>query len=189
MNDFDFLLVDDAVSKLYQDKIEHEILNIPWQYQKNIATGYSYHPHPTMGFFHSLFNSGQPQSQRFYSLFPLLLEACEKGGVPFTQMLRVQTFMHVPYQPAAKYDGIHLNIPDPHIVGLYYVNDTDGDTVLFDKTTNEIPYGTLTDDHEINEYVRVSPKKGRMLFFNGNRWHSSTSPSKNIRCILTFDFI
>ena len=188
MDNFDFLIIDNAVSKLYQDKIEQEVLNVPWQYQPNIATGNSYHPNPTMGFYHSLFNYGQPQSPRFHSLFPLLLEACEKGSISFSKLLRVQTFMHVPYQPSDKYDGIHLNSPDPHIVGLYYANDSDGDTVLFDKTTNDIPYGQLQDESILKEYQRITPKKGRMVFFNGNRWHSATSPTRKIRCIITFDF-
>lgn len=185
---FDFLIVDDVVSKKYQDMIEQAALRWPWYYQSNIATGTYPRENATIGFCQSLFSDGRPLNDQFQPLFPLLLEGCEKANLEFAQLFRVQSFMHVPHQPAEKYDGPHINIPDPHIVGLYYVNDSDGDTVLFNQTWDDIPYGQLTDETQLSEYQRISPKKGRMLFFNGNRWHTSTSPTNKIRTIITFDF-
>jgi hypothetical protein len=185
---FDFLVIDDVISKKYQDIIEQATLKWPWFYQPNIATGKYFRENATIGFCHSLFSDGKPLNENFPSLFPILLEGCEKSNIDFNQLLRVQSFMHVPHQPHRKYDGPHINIPDPHIVGLYYVNDSEGDTVLFDQTWNDVPYGHLTDESVLTEYKRITPKKGRMLFFNGHRWHTSTSPTNKIRTIITFDF-
>ena len=51
------------------------------------------------------------------------------------------------------------------ITAIYYVNESDGDTYFFDndlKITNTI-----------------SPKKGRMVLFDSNNFHSSSSPIDN----------
>ena len=185
---FDYVVIDDVISPKYQDMIESMSTKWPWYFQPNIATGKHFRENATIGFCLSIFNEGRPINEFFQPLFPLLLEGCEKAKIDYNQMLRVQSFMHVPNQPARKYDGPHINIPDPHIVGLYYVNDSQGDTVLFNQTWEDVPYGHLTDESMLTEYQRIAPKKGRMLFFNGMRWHSSTSPKESIRTIVTFDF-
>ncbi len=45
---------------------------------------------------------------------------------------------------------------------LYYVNDSDGDTYFFNK--------------ELDVTYRISPKKGSMVVFESNEFHSSSSP-------------
>ena len=51
------------------------------------------------------------------------------------------------------------------ITALYYVNDSDGDTYFF--------------DNELNITNTMTPKKGRMVFFDSNKLHSSSSPIDN----------
>jgi ectoine hydroxylase-related dioxygenase (phytanoyl-CoA dioxygenase family) len=60
-------------------------------------------------------------------------------------------------------------------VCLYYVTDSDGDTIFFDDNENEIK--------------RVSPKKGRIAFFDGTINHCSSNPTKLHRSVINFDFI
>lgn len=45
---------------------------------------------------------------------------------------------------------------------IYYVNDSDGDTHFFDE--------------ELNITNKITPKKGRMVLFDSNVLHSSSSP-------------
>ncbi len=65
----------------------------------------------------------------------------------------------------------HKDFDLEHTVALYYVNDSDGDTILFNK------------DMTIKE--KVSPKAGRLLFFNGNILHTGSHPvlSKYRMCV------
>ena len=61
----------------------------------------------------------------------------------------------------------HIDIPDrEHFNCVYYVNDSDGDTILYE------------DDGE-TEMVRVKPKKGRIVFFRGDILHSAGIPQKS----------
>jgi len=72
----------------------------------------------------------------------------------------------------------HYDLQDRnHFVCIYYVNDSDGDTLFFDNEKN------------CNVIGRVSPKKGRLLFFNGNMLHASQHPLKSSeRVVINMDF-
>ena len=68
----------------------------------------------------------------------------------------------------------HVDIYLPHWVFLYYVNDSEGDTVFYNDSGDEIK--------------RVSPKKGRVAFFNGEIYHSATKPKSQSRAVININF-
>jgi len=72
----------------------------------------------------------------------------------------------------------HVDTTSEHLVFLYYVNDSDGDTYIWDRYGEEL-------------LTRVSPERGRILVFDGFHYHASSPPSKsearivinsNVRC-------
>ncbi len=65
---------------------------------------------------------------------------------------------------------------------LFYVNDSDGDTFIFDKTyTGENP-GKL----EIVE--RITPKAGTAVLFDSYRYHASSTPTSGKRSAINIIF-
>ena len=72
-------------------------------------------------------------------------------------------------------DDIHTDMLTPHLVCLYYINDSDGDTIMFDDNNNEIR--------------RITPKKGRIVFFDGSIKHCSSPPTKTHRAIINFNIL
>ena len=64
-----------------------------------------------------------------------------------------------------------------NIVCLYYVNDSDGDTIFFDNKK------------KLNITKKVSPKKGRFIIFDGDILHTGKHPikSKN-RLVININF-
>ena len=54
---------------------------------------------------------------------------------------------------------------------LYYVNDSDGDTIFYNEYFTGQPVGLVT------EQQRVTPKKGRAVIFDSNQIHSGSCPS------------
>ena len=76
-------------------------------------------------------------------------------------------------------------VPDtanrPHIAFLYYVNDSDGDTIIFNEKEGHIG--------ELTIKTRVSPKKGRLIIFGGNIYHAAGRPKKDIRCVINYNFV
>jgi hypothetical protein len=72
----------------------------------------------------------------------------------------------------------HVDLFEPHLVVLYYVNDSDGDTFLYEKGTTD------------NIIQRISPKKGKLVIFDGDYYHSSSPPQKNtVRIVINSDII
>jgi hypothetical protein len=72
----------------------------------------------------------------------------------------------------------HIDEPSvKHWVCIYYVNDSDGDTLFFDN------------EKDCNITDIISPKKGRFLFFKGNKLHTGKHPMNTyIRLVLNMDF-
>ena len=64
---------------------------------------------------------------------------------------------------------------------LYYVNDSDGDTIIFNEKAN---------NNDLTIANRVTPKKGTGIFFDSSYLHASTPPriSEN-RIVINFVFV
>lgn len=71
-----------------------------------------------------------------------------------------------------KYHAPHIDVANEDAFSMvYYLHDSDGDTILFDKKLSK--FGGHTDLVELD---RITPKKGRAVIFNSNRFHASSSP-------------
>jgi ectoine hydroxylase-related dioxygenase (phytanoyl-CoA dioxygenase family) len=78
----------------------------------------------------------------------------------------------------------HIDADISHLVFIYYVNDSDGDTVFFKQKFNGFPVKNL------DEEFRISPKAGTAVLFDGNQYHASSSPvNSDYRCVLNIDFL
>lgn len=88
------------------------------------------------------------------------------------------------------YHPPHVDVGNPDAFSMVYYlhDDTDGDTVIFDRQYN--PNNPSKKQHEgLNELVRVTPKKGRAVVFNSNRYHASSIPAEHERrCIINYCF-
>ena len=62
-----------------------------------------------------------------------LYTLAEKGGQDIKKMTRVRLGMHVPDGSWTGPHGPHVDQTRPHMVILYYCNDSDGDTFFFER--------------------------------------------------------
>lgn len=88
--------------------------------------------------------------------------------------------------------GINLPHTDwefPHYTFLYYANDSDGDTILF----NEMRDVRNKSEHQHDEFTikkRIMPKRGRAIIFNGLYYHSSSQPQyHDSRIVINMNFV
>src|SRR5210317_2434892 len=103
-------------------------------------------------------------------------------------ILEVRSFLQLPLNKEYIGEGVdtpHLDKTETHLVFLYYVCDSDGDTIIYNyrsKDKNDIPFF-----EDIKELKRITQKQGRVVVFNGLNWHTAEQPTKDIRCILNFN--
>ena len=103
-------------------------------------------------------------------------------------ILEVRSFLQLPLNKEYIGEGVdtpHLDKTEPHLVFLYYVNDSDGDTIIYNyksKSPTDIPFF-----EDVKEQKRVTPKQGRVVIFDGLYWHTAEQPTKDIRCIINFN--
>ena len=87
--------------------------------------------------------------------------------------LLARCFVSVPHETKLEHYAPHTDLNIEHTVMIYYVNDADGDTILFN------------DQGDIMK--SVTPKKGRVLVFDGSILHGGGIPKKGPRCIVNYD--
>lgn len=174
---YDNLLHPDIIDQIESFSLSN---NFPWYYTANISLPDSSKSLP--GLSHFFINSSHPPHSTYeYSFFYLniLYTLAHKRNINIEEIYNGRLFMHLP-NPNPGPNMIHTDMTNeegtiPHLVCLYYVTDSDGDTILYK-------------DDKKTELQRVSPKKGRVVFFDGSIPHCSSSPSKNTRVIVNFDF-
>ena len=197
----DIIIIDDFISETYQDKIAQETLynpDFPWYFAASITKKIPLDQkmeHDSHGFGHMFYKKQTGSISAITNLLiPLRYQACDKINFKFNELYWGRVFLTFPNVQdifQKKYNLLHVDADIPHLVCLYYVNDADGDTVI---TTNAT-YPQFSQD-EVNSLIppaqithRVTPKKGRVVLFDGKFYHASTNPTKDRRCIVNFDII
>ena len=176
------LIIDDLVPLETQNYIEQNILNnkdLPWFFYETTCSEKYNHKDIVEGpqFVHNFFNNENGVNSKYFKIPNLILDLLKKqyDDVDLKEY-RIKTNLQLRSQisDVNKHTTPHIDYDFEHQVFLYYVNDCDGDTFLFD------------DNMEVIE--RVSPKKGRIICFDGKWLHASSLPVKsNYRCVINFN--
>jgi hypothetical protein len=196
------IILDDLIEEELQNQIEDAMFDCNWKF--SMDNTYDYNPEAFKIKYRKFLNpfkydispsiiTNLQSNQKIFQLFfPVIKKTCnhinfnlEKisrciAGIQGVQVIREKN----------KVCNIHINQKTPHLVLLYYVNDVDGETILFDKTIDDIQDEDdmyLDERHEFNVVSKITPKQGRILLFDGKTYHSASSPTTGIRCIITLD--
>ena len=122
------------------------------------------------------------------SINDIFLKTAKKIKLKNPKLLEARSFLQLPLDKDFIGEGVdtpHIDLYEPHWVFLYYVIDSDGDTIIYDyksKNKDDIPYF-----EDIKEIKRITPKQGRVVVFDGAHWHTADQPRKNKRCIINFN--
>ena len=140
------------------------------------------------GFCHVVYNEGIPNSLSYDSLInfkQISEEIADSFNVKIKQLLRIKLNLTtpVPNYNVNNFCMPHVDFQLPHHVFLYYINDSDGDTVFFDKSIN-----LQSNDLKINH--RITPEKGKCVLFDGSIYHTQSNPiNSSIRMNINIDAI
>ena len=199
----DIKIIDNLLPTVYQDAIEQMFLSkdFNWHYVSDVTdqTYKNIEGYVSNDGFAHMFIGPKANSPYFDFIKPILYQAEESLGITIDQkkLWRARAGFLMPARPnTPEYNNEHVDHIIPHYTGLYYVNDNDGPTYIFDQMVSELP-PSKRNDKDILEYVRntkktiaqtIEPKKGRFVVFNGLRFHSSSMPKNSNRIVITFNW-
>jgi hypothetical protein len=175
-------VIDNVIGDKYSQRLFEHCVSLKWTFVPDISLGnqaarnvpgFSYN-----FFLHKDFNNIEPatiNTNEYSFVLPALLEAIDKFGLTsisaeniFRSRARL-TLPHPELSEEQRMDNPHIDYKIPHYVLLYYVNSTDGDTLMLD--------GNIIRD-------RITPKRGRFVLFDGSILHSSSTSTLSPRIII-----
>jgi len=194
----DVIQIDDVIPKLYKNQIEAECTSARMSWFFSAETGRAVPGAETNygGFSNTVFHTneaGAASPVMTALLMPLLFAFCDQAKVPFNRLLRIRLGL-LPRPPAdALHHNPHVDFYQPHQNALYYVNDSDGDTFIFNETFEQVSQEqsfVYAREKKFTIATRVSPRKGRMVGFDGKQYHASMHPTQaSHRIAIAFSFL
>lgn len=190
--------IANAIPKTYQDQVEQELgsSRMQWSFSDEIARSASRFKdnHPGFGHMAYLADENDPVISPMSSLLlPILFVFCDKAGIEYNALLRIRVGLFTRTTSDAKHHNPHVDYGDPHRTAVYYVNDADGDTVIFDQTFDDVSVedsGRHANENRFTIRRAISPRKGTMICFDGRHYHASSYPTKaSKRIAVTFNFV
>lgn len=175
-----FKIFDDIVPSHIQDYFEYKVFGKPGDLPlhpdihfkvkyESTAVENDYYP----ASFSHILKSSTHLSDHFENFTIIPKAVCKKLNTVLQDIIVARMFIVVPYDTEQEHMKPHIDFDVPHTVVLYYLNDSDGDTLLYNKQGQIMK--------------RVSPKKGRALVFDGSILHSGGIPKQGPRCAVNFN--
>lgn len=172
---------EDIIAKNLQDLIQEYVENtqgLVWRIKKDFGSNTNRNDNYTIspGFQNVFVNDLGISDNKFFKLTkPIVDNSFNLLNLSYNEITIGRTFYQMPLR---HYEGLampHVDTYEPHIVVLYYVLNSDGDTVFFNNNKEIIK--------------SVTPKKGSVVVFNGNTYHSNYLPTENNRSVINFNVI
>jgi len=87
------------------------------------------------------------------------------------------------------YNLPHVDYFFPHETIIYYLNNSDGNTRIFDQKFLNIGNNGIGYNEGFTVFQEVEPKANRLLWFNGLQYHTASNPLNcNRRIVLNLNY-
>lgn len=170
------MFIKGSVSKKIRESlidaiVEDPTRNFAWYYNDSVAS--MRNEHKSYGGFTHVFCADNKANSMYYDLSDNLLKyICDKENINFSFVKRSHSFLlcnikvtKKEYNSSIHRDMQLTDLDYKYISILYYVNDSDGDTIFYDENKNIIN--------------RTSPVSGNYVIFDSKQLHSATSPKNH----------
>ena len=186
------LVFDDIIDLEYQEKIKKVLLSddqykgyeFPWYFTQDVTDPLNSKTQKRSAFYHGYVVSddeimGTIDSVFHHLLVPLIDSSCYKIGKQDVTIIKGRSFLQLPINFKGEREDLpHVDIVGDHFVMLYYVCDSDGDTIIYNEQEKSNNYTVQK---------RITPKQGRVVLFDGSYYHTAEQPLNNIRCVVNYD--
>lgn len=185
---FNPIEIHDIIDKSSQEKLYDLVTDIsfPWHFLEDTTYEKANDiKNSTPGFVNLIYHQNKESMEYFNYFKPCLYNLLENQNMELTQILRMRlgfllnTKYGLPSMPY-KYNTPHRDFEQEHYTAVYYVNSSDGDTVIFREIEKSEKYNILH---------KSTPEQGKILLFNGWHYHASSCPKMfTKRIALTINF-
>ena len=187
------LVFDNIIDLNYQEKIKNiltergtfENYYFTWFFTKDVTRQMDEYSQKRSAFYHGYVVNNDDSDigiidSVFHYLFTSLIESvCNKIGKKNVNVIKGRSFLQLPINFKGKReDTPHIDMTDNHFVMLYYVCDSDGDTIIYNEQIK-------SDSYTIQK--KITPKQGRVVLFDGSYYHTAEQPLNNIRCVVNYN--
>ena len=192
--DNEIYVFDNFIDIEYQEDIKNILLGncdyqgkeFPWHYIEDVTSSGDDDSQHRSALAHQYveYIDGESVGKKltiFHHLFlDMLKKVCRKMVIKNINVLQGRSFLQLPLNLKDRtVDTPHIDIYDrKHIVALYYVCDSDGDTIIYNERKE-------SESYTIKQ--RVTPKQGRMVIFDGWLMHTAEQPLNNTRCVVNYN--
>ena len=134
----------------------------------------------SIGFVHLLLDQGGVESPWLPYFLPLTDAIQDSIGYP-VEFFRLRLALITDIGKNGHHNCPHTDNEQDHYAALFYLHDTNGDTVFFDQY-DDPNKGTVDErwqkgrNQEYTIHKRVSPEANSLFVFDGHQFHASTNP-------------
>jgi hypothetical protein len=192
----DIIEIENLLPKSYCDEIERQLLGweFPWGYNTTLSYGdvrdskfiaNDSKIKDTDGFIHPFVYEGKKMSPYADLVRPLVWFMEQNTGIEVQEVLRIRAvFVNKNETFGDFYNVPHTDDEHEHKTMIYYVNDSDGDTILFkERFSGMLNFTKKTEDR------RISPRKNKAVIFDGLRYHTGSVPKTGHRVLININFL
>jgi len=187
------IVLDDLVPKHVQDSLEQLCMSghFPWYFNQssnytsksnrnNSIEDYTKMSEISSGidvpqFIHSVYHHQHQKDSQFLVAFNSLL-CCIPASIDTLLRIKLNLNYSQTFDTTETYSIPHVDFVsvDNLTTLIYYVNDSDGDTIIFNEKRST---GDLPNCDKLTIKQRITPKKGRFVMFDGSYLHAGNFPS------------
>ena len=188
-------IIENIITPSYANAIEADVATFPWWYLNDVTyDNQSTNP----GFVNVIYENGKPANEWYPFIKPLVFQISDAINAPVFKLLRIRVGFLMPTPTPSEPATPHVDFFQPHYTACYYINDSDGDTVIYDQRLDAVGNQEINQD-VVQDYVtktkftiakRSTPRKGSVCVFDGKHFHSSTAPFEHKkRFVLTVNWM
>nr|BAR27622.1 Prolyl 4-hydroxylase alpha subunit homologue [uncultured Mediterranean phage uvMED]BAR27665.1 Prolyl 4-hydroxylase alpha subunit homologue [uncultured Mediterranean phage uvMED] len=210
MSDYfeDIVEIDNFISPRYAEHLKQTVMDskFPWYFNRDITSPLWFWEQNHLndstldveessftGFMHILWGREGKESD-FYDIFvPLLYSMEEKINMTIAELVQLRLGLFTLNKNRQPYHVPHVDYQDDGLkyTAIYYLNDSDGDTYFFNEflDPNIKRFINGYDPSLFTVAKSVKPKQGKLVLFDGRRYHASSYPeSTPERMVLNINF-
>lgn len=195
------MIIDNVLPKVVFDRLKNTLFSdeMPWYcdttaYPQFMISDYTKEElKKDYSFSHILLKDGQIRSD-LYPFFELCcMLALEKAEIEYTEIFRIRAGL-IMYTENEHIHGPHVDYQEPHKSGLLYINDNDGETIIYNEKyeyckLNTYDYFVKKLNKQVTVKDKIIPKENRFYCFDGMYYHSSSTPTDvGRRIVVNFNF-